>query len=781
MGEIQRRLNWLEEGEYAAPPPGPRSSREFTMLFHALEEMRKRIERSSRRLELRGALDTVMKDNARDLMASGIEDIDETVEGVLRRTMRFLGADAAGLYFLHGSNWLFATHYAFDVTPPLRAHTAASPLFNLRREEYPWLVQRIERRKMVVVRKVQQIPQVHVDDRQGLQRSGVGACLLIPFFSSQLNQGALGFWCFDRDHTWDVISAPGLQRIGEFTEMALMRSRAQQHLMESEKRYRQMAENLREALFLFDEGLEHFLYISPVMEQIWDEPVDELYAAPQRWLEKVHQMDKPAVLEYLRRLQAGEDPAPVEFRLVLGTNEERWIRLQIHPVRREEVPEARWTGIAENITQKKRMELQLAWAREQEYQIGERIQRTLLLDHPPERIEGLRIAADTLPSRSIDGDFFHFLDFKENILDIITGDVMGKGIGAALVGAGVKSGMLQSAVDSFIQSPEGEVPSATRILCAAEKGLGENLIDLDTFVTMNYVRITRDPRMIEFIDCGNTPILHYRSSDDEVWRLKGNNMPLGFVEEQDYNSYRLPVIAGDTLLFFSDGISEAADSKGNMFGVDRLADFLRLHADKDPHELIRLLKQELVFFVGSNQFDDDVTMVFMQVEESEWLYEVRDLSAERESIGLLREWIEQYFSGVGTAAGTDVETAAGKGAMKAVPKEMVPKELVPREAREELSLAAVEAFTNILRHNTLPPGTRIRGELGMSPGQAAYIRLDHSGTLFDWNRERPVGDVEQFQEHSYGMELMRRTMDSVHYNSTEERAGVWLVKYLGER
>lgn len=763
MWEILRRLNWLEEGEYAAPSPAPHSSREFSMLFQALEEMRRRIERSSRRIELRGALDTVMKENARDLMASGVEDIDETVEGVLRRTMRFLRADAAGIYFLQGSNWLFATHYAFDVTPPLRSNTAASPLFNLRREEYPWMVQRIERRKMVVVRKMQQIPQVHLDDRQGLQRSGVGACLLIPFFSAQLNQGALGFWCFDRDHTWDVVSAPGLQRIGEFTEMALMRTRAQQNLMESEKRYRQMAENLREALFLFDEGLEHFLYISPVMEQIWDEPVDQLYASPQRWLEKVHQMDKPAVREYLRRMQEGEEPEPVEFRLVLGLGGERWIRLQIHPVRREEVPEARWTGIAENITQRKRMELQLAWAREQEYQIGERIQRTLLLDDPPEQIEGFSIAADTLPSRSIDGDFFHFLDFKENILDIITGDVMGKGIGAALVGAGVKSGMLQSAVDSFIHAPAGEVPSATQIICAAEEGLGANLIDLDTFVTMNYVRTTREPPMIEFIDCGNTPILHYRSSDDEVWRVKGNNMPLGFVEEQEYHSYRIPVLAGDTLLFFSDGISEAADSQGNVFGVDRLADFLRLHADKEPNELIRLLKQELVFFVGSNQFEDDVTMVFMQVEENEWQYEVRDLPAERETIGLLREWIEQYFS----VSGTGGETFTGEGAMK--------------EAREELTLAAVEAFTNILRHNTLPRGTRIRGELGMIPSEAAYVRMDHSGTLFDWHRERPVGDVEQFQEHSYGLELMRRTTDSVHYNSTEERAGVWLVKFLGDR
>ena len=101
-------------------------------------------------------------------------------------------------------------------------------------------------------------------------------------------------------------------------------------------------------------------------------------------------------------------------------------------------------GISEDITERKRAQEELARAREQEVEIGFKIQQTLLLDQPPRDVPGVRVAALTIPSQRIDGDFYDFFKHRDDCLDVIVGDVMGKGIPAALLGAATKSHFLQA-------------------------------------------------------------------------------------------------------------------------------------------------------------------------------------------------------------------------------------------------------------------------------------------------------------------------------------------------
>ena len=95
---------------------------------------------------------------------------------------------------------------------------------------------------------------------------------------------------------------------------------------------------------------------------------------------------------------------------------------------------------------------ELAQAREREVEIGFRIQQTLLLDEPPRDIPGLRVAALTVPSQRIDGDFYVFFKHPDQRLDIIVGDVMGKGVPAALLGAATKSHFIEA-----LSSPDGPI------------------------------------------------------------------------------------------------------------------------------------------------------------------------------------------------------------------------------------------------------------------------------------------------------------------------------------
>ena len=117
-------------------------------------------------------------------------------------------------------------------------------------------------------------------------------------------------------------------------------------------------------------------------------------------------------------------------------------------------------GISEDITDRKRAQEELARAREQEVEIGFKIQQTLLLEQPPQDLPGVRAAALTIPSQRIDGDFYDFFNHRDTCLDVIVGDVMGKGIPAALLGAATKSHFLQALSRLISLSPPGRAPRA---------------------------------------------------------------------------------------------------------------------------------------------------------------------------------------------------------------------------------------------------------------------------------------------------------------------------------
>ena len=115
---------------------------------------------------------------------------------------------------------------------------------------------------------------------------------------------------------------------------------------------------------------------------------------------------------------------------------------------------------------------ELEQAREREIEIGFRIQQTLLLDQPPADVPGLRVAALTIPSQRIDGDFYIFLRHSDESLDVIVGDVMGKGIPAALLGAATKSHFLRALSDLMALSKDGRLPEPKDIVMLAHAGAG---------------------------------------------------------------------------------------------------------------------------------------------------------------------------------------------------------------------------------------------------------------------------------------------------------------------
>lgn len=252
------------------------------------------------------------------------------------------------------------------------------------------------------------------------------------------------------------------------------------------------------------------------------------------------------------------------------------------------------------------MEAELARSRDREIAIAEKIQRTLLLGHPPET-KDVRTACLTVPSQRVDGDFFDFFRLDDHSLDILIGDVMGKGITAALLGAAIKSTCLRVIAD---QRGSNTVPPEPEVLVSAlhDRVIGQ-MEEIETFVTMCYARLDFRKREIRLVDCGHMRTLHYQANTGEVVPLEGVNVPLGLPEPEPFRQISAPFRNGDVFLFYSDGVTEARRSDDEMFGEARLADVLGHHARRPPRELIQRISDTVTRFAGSASLEDDLTLV----------------------------------------------------------------------------------------------------------------------------------------------------------------------------
>ncbi len=171
---------------------------------------------------------------------------------------------------------------------------------------------------------------------------------VLEFFSREIRQ--------PDDALLEMMASIGSQ-IGQFSE----RRRAEGALRESEERFRQMAENIREVFWMTDPEKNRIIYISPGYEQIWGRTCQSLYAEPRSWLAAIHPDDRDRVLEAaLTKQVSGEYDE--EYRIVRPDRSIRWIQDRAFPIRDESGKIYRVTGIAEDITDRKEAQAALRTA-----------------------------------------------------------------------------------------------------------------------------------------------------------------------------------------------------------------------------------------------------------------------------------------------------------------------------------------------------------------------------------------------------------------------------------
>ena len=230
--------------------------------------------------------------------------------------------------------------------------------------------------------------------------------------------------------------------------------------------------------------------------------------------------------------------------------------------------------------------------------MARRIQQASLPKEVP-TLEEWQITPYYQPAREVGGDFYDFLDLADGRLGVVVGDATGKGVPAALMMASTRSTL--RAVAQACESP-GDALRRVNDPLATD-------IPSNMFVTCFYAIL--DPKIgtLSYANAGHDLPYLWHGGDCEELRARG--MPLGLMPGMSYEEKEMVLDAGETALFYSDGLVEAHDREGEMFGFPRLRALIAEHGEE--RSLGDFLLEELYSFVGEGwQQEDDITLLILR-------------------------------------------------------------------------------------------------------------------------------------------------------------------------
>jgi len=248
--------------------------------------------------------------------------------------------------------------------------------------------------------------------------------------------------------------------------------------------------------------------------------------------------------------------------------------------------------------QSKRRELR---AEQEEFEDARAIGQALLPKSIPQA-PGFQISMTTQPFRSLSGDYFDIVELGEDKLALSIGDVTGKGVPAAL---------LMSNVQASVRLLASERTTPAEMAEKLNRSISLNTT-AGKFVTFFYCVVDIRARKLTYTSAGHCAPILIRANG-EVLRLEVGGAVLGVLPDWQYEQAEIALESGDRLLLFTDGVTEAANSREEEFGEERLIQLSSALRDRSAHELKNRVMQTVSSFTGGRA-QDDATLVVAAVE-----------------------------------------------------------------------------------------------------------------------------------------------------------------------
>ncbi|MEE8587592.1 MAG: SpoIIE family protein phosphatase [Acidobacteriota bacterium] len=243
---------------------------------------------------------------------------------------------------------------------------------------------------------------------------------------------------------------------------------------------------------------------------------------------------------------------------------------------------------------------------QQELEYASEVQQRLFPQNPP-RLQTLDYWAVCKAARGVGGDYYDFIDLGNDRMGMALGDVSGKGVSAALLMASLQ-GCLQSYAPQHGESVDTLIADVNRLITTST--------DASRFITFFYGLYDDYRRRLTYVNAGHVPPMLFRKSprSNGVERLGAGGMVIGVLPDTRYQKATAQLEAGDLLVLFTDGISEAMNASEEEFGEERLSRLVQQNLDLPLRDMTSLILQEIDRFADNAALRDDLTLIVARVK-----------------------------------------------------------------------------------------------------------------------------------------------------------------------
>lgn len=257
-----------------------------------------------------------------------------------------------------------------------------------------------------------------------------------------------------------------------------------------------------------------------------------------------------------------------------------------------------YAGLQETLEEKRQLD--------RDMQMAQQIQYSLLPAELP-TYPTVELAAFNHPALDIGGDYYDFIQIDDSHVGLAIADVSGKGIGGALMMAVCRSVLRINAQNEYDPST---------MLCSLNKTLSENLAD-DMFISMLYMVLNTETHLLSYARAGHEAPIIIRHDSPVPEQEETAGIAIGLVDNETFASVietrNISLKQGDSIITYTDGITEAMNSAGEEWGIENLTQSVQRMADATVEDLLTNIRTNVLAFTGDNRQSDDMTMLGLKI------------------------------------------------------------------------------------------------------------------------------------------------------------------------
>jgi anti-anti-sigma factor len=248
---------------------------------------------------------------------------------------------------------------------------------------------------------------------------------------------------------------------------------------------------------------------------------------------------------------------------------------------------------------------------QKEMEVAKEIQQSLLPRHKPS-VSGYDIAPLYQAAAEVGGDYYDFVDVDDDTIGVVVADVSGKGVPGSLVMTMIRTALRMEARGNKNAS---DVMSKMNAFVTDDMKKG-------MFVTMFYVILDSQNRIISYASAGHNPMILYRHETNETFFLNPKGFPVGIslpdesLFSDSISLEKIKLKKDDMLLIYTDGVTEAMNERRDQYGEKRLLNLIKEYGHLHPENFISILERDIQKFTGGHPQNDDITVVAVKEKES---------------------------------------------------------------------------------------------------------------------------------------------------------------------